>query len=135
MQMVDHIQLKHPHPLRNTVMLQYKKDDKRWLGYFQYEYASNFTTIGLMLLGTGIFVGGIYYFLPMVPQYFASLLGYITQNHEGIRQGLILMANGILGVGLSDAFVNWLLESPNPMDTLIAACVLKKLEGIMGHRV
>jgi hypothetical protein len=119
----------------NTVILHYKKDKKQLLGYFQYNYASNWTKGAALIVGTGILVGSTYYFLPVVPAYFVSLLGYITQNHELIRQGIVFLAITVLEGGLCQAFLAWFSQNSQPVDTLIAACILKKLEGIMGHRV
>lgn len=109
--------------------------DENWIGMFRYYYATGIGKILGMILGTGVLISGVYYFINVAPQLVTSIIGYISKNYEKIQDAIVTYAGSLLTVTALYTFCKWLTNDYSPFNMLIAACILKKLDGIRMLRI
>jgi hypothetical protein len=121
----------------DLILLNVKKK-RNWIGVFEYKYTRTCTKVLALLLGNGVMIGGTYYFLPIACERVTSLLNYILQNLEKIQNILIKIFNGfftLATVTMLREFQQWLFNDLSGFNTLVAACMLKKLYDVSGFRM
>ena len=108
---------------------------ENWIGMFRYNYARTAGKILGTLCGFGVLIGGIYYFFNAAPQHVASLVGYIAKNYQTIQDDIVTYAGSLLTGAAFYTFRQWLMNDYSPFNMFIAACILKKLDGIRMLRI
>lgn len=106
------------------------QENSNWIGMFRYNYATTLTKAVSLALGVGVCIGGVYYFCQAAPELVASVIKYISANIEKVWDGVTKSAGKMFTKDAFNAFVKWLTNNYTAWNLLIAACILKKLQGI-----
>ncbi|UJR19626.1 hypothetical protein I4U23_022760 [Adineta vaga] len=105
------------------------KEKKTGWEYFNIKLCKNCYKISWVnsdSCGVGIVV--LYYFSAAATKYVLSVIGYISQNKNTLRDALIKYTGVILSAATFYAFKRWLMNDHCEWNILIAACILKKLK-------
>ncbi|CAF1542936.1 unnamed protein product [Adineta ricciae] len=106
------------------------QENENWLEIFPYHYATTLTKTVMTLFGSAVLVSGIYYFCAASPEYLAPLIKFILANSDKVQNGLASLARQLFSREGFNTFMEWLTNDNSAWHLLIAACILKKLQGI-----
>jgi hypothetical protein len=109
------------------------QENQNWLGMFPYHYATTLSKAVMSLFGCGVLVGGVYYFCSAAPKYLQPLIDFISKNSEKVLAGLAGLASQLFTKEALTSFMKWLTNDNSAWNFLVAACILRKLQGVRGN--